>query len=377
MSSPTDFYHDELEEADKAVRGLSGPSLTTTHLDKTIQTKAFPCNLQSPLFAAPSLPTHEEVNCPRKVTLDRTNADVVFDFMVEFLRNSQHSDFKEYQQEKSIRGYTWEDSKFGKYKMQLYSEEGKIGVACHLVDGFAPSLNNMWNGFTGELRKEQFYTDEEMDDMEEMSDWELEEDSEFESLDNEGLQLGNKMQGFDLFKYLNLEEDPAVLERMIEDLRHPKYRTNTMLLLAHNAAVPSNRQVMQAYAQQLVNQVTALLLVHAMSLPIVRSAAVLVNHLATVGNFELKEEQLTAIIKAFLQWSVGLEKQTQDQDVFASENTTEEFARALPNLINYVQGNLDVSKQAEKMTKIPQCFPENQNIKSQVDMVLQTLGQRC
>lgn len=365
-----DWYHND-EDAFKAVQ-VNAEAATQAFAEVRVSKPAAePLILEKQATLGFALPSAEQIWCPRTVDLEVNDSQLVYAVLLEHLKQTQKSlntEFKPNEAEKEVRGFVWDDAKFSNYKMQLFkATTGNIGVSCSLLAGHAHSLQGLWDSVTGEFRRRQLYVDLEMDELDAESDFELEEDSEYSGL---GLDAPLSM---DLFRFLNLPAEPSVLDDLIADLAHPKHMTNTMLLLAHNAENQANKEVMQPYAQKLVNSIVECLALQVSSLPIVRSSALLVRHLAQQGGFQLTKEQFLTIMTAVMKWSIeGFSANTKD--VTVSETTTEAFIAAIPSLLSAMQAKVDAGAVASHVKKIPDCFPENQQLRAGVQNVLQSLS---
>lgn len=107
-----------------------------------------------------------------------------------------------------------------------------------------------------------------------------------------------------------MDQDPEYLLQLIEDIGDCQCDEHALMLLAHNVDCANNYSFMQANAQNIVNNCISRLSWNDSTLPVVRSAAKLINTFVTQENLSLSFDQFKIILSTVASWSTGVEDKT-------------------------------------------------------------------
>jgi len=249
----------------------------------------------------------------------------VFGEVVSYVR-SQYGNEKVDLRSKTVIGYIFDETRFAKYIIQMYKEkDNQVGVRCDLMDGFALCLQAFWKGLeqnlsdSGMLSKEMDLEDISMEDLSFL--WSDEEDS---------MDLVAPPLDLNACKFLQLGEDIACLENMLEDLQDPNFLQDTILLLSHNCQESSNLELIAQKPQEFFNAAIQACIISQMTLPVVRCAMVFIDHLCQAAQVSVSEEHHALLLDQLAQWSgVNVTKTTE---VTESSEIATLLSKNLPNL---------------------------------------------
>jgi hypothetical protein len=241
------------------------------------------------------------VMCKQHVSIS-----MLFEFMVSFfLDNDQtRKNLKFNERTSTIIGCVFSGSQQAHYRVQLFSFEKNLGVSLDITDGFSPAIQEMWKSLTQSLQTSDLVECNEVEsDFEDFNDLysEDEDDAPLEDFD-----------------YIKLDNHPALVKDLINDLNDPNFMQHTLLLLAFNCQLDRNFQEIvgdASKAQQLFDTIIACMISTAADfcLPIARCASLLISQLVESGSITVNEEQFNVLVQALVQWTLDQGNQ-QDQD---------------------------------------------------------------
>lgn len=271
-----------------------------------------------------SLPCSHQSDLIHHAVCEGSEDRAVYEEVVNYVR-SQYGNEKVDPRSKTVIGYIFDETRFAKYIIQMYKEKDNIGVRCDLMDGFALCLQPFWKGLeqslcdSGMLQKEMEEEDISMDDLSFL--WSDEEDS---------MDLVAPPLDLNACKFLQLEEDVACLDNMIEDLQDPNFLQDTILLLSHNCQESSNLELIAQKPQEFFNAAIQACIISQMTLPVVRCAMVFIDHLCRAAQVSVSEETVQLLLDQLAQWS-GVHV-TKTTEVTESSEIATLLSKNLPNL---------------------------------------------
>lgn len=223
-------------------------------------------------------------------------ASTVFYHMLAFIANESKS-YTACPESYSIRGYAFQDAKQVGFQFQLFQFEDKLGISQTRMDGCSFLLNDLFTELKRELYQHDLLNDDESD-----SDYSDEESDEEEEVPF----------SFDFSSpYLNFTQDPEYLSRLIDDIVNCQCDEHASMLLAHNIDNAENYELMQPFAQTIVNNCITRLSSQDATLPVVRSAAKLINTLVQQeADISLTADQFKVIASTAANWSTGVQQTT-------------------------------------------------------------------
>jgi len=229
---------------------------------------------------------------------------------------------------KSVAGVIFEQANYAQYRLEMFSHNNQLCLKCDTFDGLASVVTGFWNSLKDTLVEAQMIPAEEDEfpgDDEEDSFWD-EDDLDF---DDSGLSVPG-LPGLDMnvAQYLQFSEDPDIVQNYIEDLDDPNFIQHSLLVLAWNAQQKENLQVIcENYAQPLFDAVIACMLNN--TLPMVRSAAMIVATLACQKAMKVSQDQFHTLIKTLNTWT--LSQKTNNSEVTQSDEVAQLIAQNLQN----------------------------------------------
>jgi len=229
------------------------------------------------------------------VILGAYEASVVFENMLDFI-SSVSKNYTAFPESYMINGYAFQDAKQGGFQFQLFSYENQLGISQTRMDGCSFLIKDLFTDLKRDLYENGLNDDEDGD----FSESDEEEDSE----DEDAFSFT-----FDT-RFLNLAQDPEYLTQLVEDIGDCQCDEHTLMLLAHNVDCADNYELMQDHAQEIVNNCISRLSWNDATLPVVRSAAKLINTFVTQENLSLNFDQFKIILSTVASWSTGVEDQT-------------------------------------------------------------------
>lgn len=228
------------------------------------------------------------------IILGSFEACTVFTHMVDFIANASKS-YDICPESYSVKGYAFQDAKQVGFQFQLFQFEDKLGISQTRMDGCSFLLNGLFT----DLKRELLYQLDLMDDDESESDY-----SDSEDEDDAAFSLFNS-------PYLDFTQDVEYLARLIDDIVNCQCDEHATMLLAHNIDNPNNYELMQPFAQTIVNNCITRLASYDATLPVVRSAAKLINTLVSRElNISLTANQFKVIATTAANWSTGVKETT-------------------------------------------------------------------
>lgn len=250
----------------------------------------------------------------------------VFEAMVNYVKVSTRN-YKINQSNKTIIGFVFEENRYAEYTLHFFKHEGRIAVSLRVLDGSAFVANRFWNELTDALQEANFLEVSADEAESDSDDWELSDDED----DVEPLDL-------EANKYMNLEANPAVVNRWMEDLQNVDFMQHALLLLAWNAQLERNFQTMigEGRAQILFDYCLSCLLSTTSDycLPIARCAALLITRLVESETILVSQEQFGHLVKAVVHWTLKGNSGQHQNKVTQSEEVAQLlsglFARLAP-----------------------------------------------
>lgn len=227
------------------------------------------------------------------VILGSYEASVVFNSMLEFI-SRESKNYTAFPESYMINGYAFQDAKQGGFQFQLFRFENQLGISQTRMDGCSFVIKELFTELKRDLYSHGLNDDEDCDFSD--SDYSDDEDDVF-SFD------------FDA-RFLNLAQDPEYVQQLIEDIGDCQCDEHALMLLAHNVDSANNYNYMQAHAQDIVNNCISRLSWSDSTLPVVRSAAKLINTFVTQENLSLSFDQFKIILSTVASWSTGVEDKT-------------------------------------------------------------------
>jgi len=308
--------------------------------DSVYTKKSATTTIQKNLFGLPQAAQH--LNTLRHVMLLAVDIDAIFSSLVNFVRASQgYQNDTVDDHSKSIIGYVFDQTRYGEYKLQLFEHQGKVGVSCCLIDGFAPTVQTFWQELVQALENEGYVTPEPM---------ETSDDDDFFFSDDE------EMEDLDLTSacFLSLDQNPEVIGSYVEDLKDPNFMLHTLMLLAWNFQNQENFEAARkAHAQELFTNVVACLVSTAteLTLPLVRSASILAAKLISEANVQVTKEQEAAIVQTIFSWTLNNASSTA---VTRSEEIATVLTEQLGNFVKLSENSRGVLETIQKETDFEQ-----------------------
>lgn len=254
---------------------------------------------------------------------------MVFEFLLEYVQANEKN-YNINEQTQCIIGCVFDETRFAEYKLQLFSHSNQRGLYLDVLKGFAPSMSKFWSMLQEALLEADFIIPSEAEgdefDSDDLEDFLLSDDEECEPLDLTGA------------KYLNLDQDPTLVNEWMKDLENPNFMQHTLLLLAWNCQLRKNMQVIlsDGRAQQLFDTVVACMLATAADfcLPIARCSAMLVNQLVQSGDIKVTQDQFQVLVQSMVQWT--LDNHCQQEKVTQSEEIAQLLSSQLPKLASLI-----------------------------------------
>lgn len=231
-------------------------------------------------------------------------------------------------QEKKLVGFIFDKTNFAEFRVELFRHDGKVGINCQLLEGFAPTLQALWTQLEEALNEEGLIELEEFDD-----------DDDYDFLDSD-----DEDAVFDLgdASFLNLAFDPSLVQLWIQDLtrfNNMNFVRDTLFLLAYNSGSKGNFDIMQESAQALFDTVVSCLQHATDSLPITRSACIVISRL-------LARSESNGINVSLKQYNVIVEA----LQVWAAENDEKDHVTRSSEIAKLI------SQQLAKLTQLTQAY---------------------
>merc|ERR1719461_2470695 len=326
--------------ASRAVRMSSDQDFSVHSNFAPAYTKKIPTTPQK--TTAFGLPQAQSLDTLRHVMLLSSNIDTIFNCLVSLVRASQgFQNDKVDLSSKSIIGHVFDQTRYGEYKLQLFENQGAVGLSCCLIDGFAPTVQAFWQELVQALENEGYITPDPMEASED-DDFFFSDDEEMEDLDLTSAS------------FLSLDKNPEVIGSYVEDLKDPNFMLHTLLLLAWNFENQKNFEAAsKACAQELFSNVVACLVSTAteLTLPLVRSASILAAKLISEANVEVTKEQEAAIVQTIFSWTLN---HASSKAVTRSEEIATVLTEQLGKFVRLSENSRGVLEKIHKQTEFEQ-----------------------
>jgi len=290
-------------------RGMQQVRLAPPAMNETLVQKQSPCGSNLHKVDIETLTTFVEITGEPEETLQA---------VVEFLRSQQQTNFKLMLDTATVLGYYFQEAQWVQYQLQICECEDRVLLNATRLEGFAPLFSQLWNGLVSNLG-EQCFTWEQIDDDEPLNlDFLMDSDEEDSDFSMEDMS------------FLDLQDDPSVVESLIDDISDPNFQVESGMCLAWNCEKSENLEhITGDHAQQLFNSVMVSLVQTAADfcLPMHRCASQLVAKLIEQNAVEVSEEQYETLVSIMVQWAIS---NGQSNQVTESEEIATILSQQLP-----------------------------------------------
>lgn len=271
----------------------------------------------------------------RFVLFTQVALPMVFQFVLDFVAENEQTNgnFEADGARYAVRGGLFDETRFVEYTLKLFTHRGQLGLSLDILDGYPPAVQTFWNELQQALQENQFTECQEEEDSDA-------EEYNFDESDDENDDFTLDLEQE---KFLNLGEDPELVDQWFQDLNDPNFMQQTLLLLAWNCQDAQNFQAVTGknQAQQLFDLIITCMIAATADfcLPIARCASLLVSQLVDAHDIKVTEEQFNVLVQTLVQWTISQQSEQTESKLTSSKEVasilSSQMSKMAPLAVNW------------------------------------------